>query len=242
MAEALLGVDFEIHGGGVDLIFPHHENEAAQTLAGARASRSRGSGCTTGWSSWRRRRRREDVQVGRQHPRPRRGARRGRPRRADHVLHRAATTASRWPSRPSASTTRRGGSSGSATPAAGSCRATRRRSSRRTATRSSTPSPTTSTPRGRSPRCPSGSARRTAATRRRRRAPARDARRAGAREPARAAARARRPRSPRWPSGAPRRARARDFAEADRLRDELLRPGLGRPRRPGRARAGPAGP
>ena len=33
MAEALLGVDFEIHGGGVDLIFPHHENEAAQTLA-----------------------------------------------------------------------------------------------------------------------------------------------------------------------------------------------------------------
>jgi cysteinyl-tRNA synthetase len=33
MAEALLGVDFEIHGGGVDLIFPHHENEAAQTGA-----------------------------------------------------------------------------------------------------------------------------------------------------------------------------------------------------------------
>jgi cysteinyl-tRNA synthetase len=33
MAESLLGVDFEIHGGGVDLIFPHHENEAAQTGA-----------------------------------------------------------------------------------------------------------------------------------------------------------------------------------------------------------------
>jgi cysteinyl-tRNA synthetase len=33
MAELLLGVDFEIHGGGSDLIFPHHENEAAQTLA-----------------------------------------------------------------------------------------------------------------------------------------------------------------------------------------------------------------
>jgi len=31
MAEALLGVDFEIHGGGLDLVFPHHENEAAQT-------------------------------------------------------------------------------------------------------------------------------------------------------------------------------------------------------------------
>jgi cysteinyl-tRNA synthetase len=33
MAESLLGVDFEIHGGGSDLIFPHHENEAAQTEA-----------------------------------------------------------------------------------------------------------------------------------------------------------------------------------------------------------------
>ena len=31
MAEELLGVGFEIHGGGNDLIFPHHENEAAQT-------------------------------------------------------------------------------------------------------------------------------------------------------------------------------------------------------------------
>ena len=33
MAETILGVDFEIHGGGSDLIFPHHENEAAQTCA-----------------------------------------------------------------------------------------------------------------------------------------------------------------------------------------------------------------
>jgi cysteinyl-tRNA synthetase len=33
MAETLLGVDFEIHGGGSDLIFPHHENEIAQTEA-----------------------------------------------------------------------------------------------------------------------------------------------------------------------------------------------------------------
>jgi cysteinyl-tRNA synthetase len=33
MAESLLGVDFEIHGGGSDLVFPHHENEAAQTCA-----------------------------------------------------------------------------------------------------------------------------------------------------------------------------------------------------------------
>ena len=33
MAEELLGLDFEIHGGGSDLVFPHHENEAAQTFA-----------------------------------------------------------------------------------------------------------------------------------------------------------------------------------------------------------------
>ncbi len=33
MAEATLGSPFEIHGGGNDLVFPHHENEAAQTLA-----------------------------------------------------------------------------------------------------------------------------------------------------------------------------------------------------------------
>jgi cysteinyl-tRNA synthetase len=33
MAEKILGVDFAIHGGGSDLIFPHHENEVAQTEA-----------------------------------------------------------------------------------------------------------------------------------------------------------------------------------------------------------------
>jgi cysteinyl-tRNA synthetase len=37
MAEQILGVDFEVHGGGADLIFPHHENEIAQTEA-ARAT------------------------------------------------------------------------------------------------------------------------------------------------------------------------------------------------------------
>ena len=31
MSEELLGVPFDIHGGGLDLIFPHHENEIAQT-------------------------------------------------------------------------------------------------------------------------------------------------------------------------------------------------------------------
>jgi cysteinyl-tRNA synthetase len=31
MAEALLGPSFDIHGGGIDLVFPHHENEIAQS-------------------------------------------------------------------------------------------------------------------------------------------------------------------------------------------------------------------
>jgi len=33
MAEAHLGPAFEIHGGGLDLVFPHHENEIAQSRA-----------------------------------------------------------------------------------------------------------------------------------------------------------------------------------------------------------------
>jgi cysteinyl-tRNA synthetase len=31
MSEELLGESFDIHGGGLDLIFPHHENEIAQS-------------------------------------------------------------------------------------------------------------------------------------------------------------------------------------------------------------------
>ena len=31
MSKAILGPHFDIHGGGLDLVFPHHENEAAQT-------------------------------------------------------------------------------------------------------------------------------------------------------------------------------------------------------------------
>jgi cysteinyl-tRNA synthetase len=33
MAEQLLGTELDVHGGGSDLVFPHHENEAAQTAA-----------------------------------------------------------------------------------------------------------------------------------------------------------------------------------------------------------------
>jgi cysteinyl-tRNA synthetase len=33
MAEELFGPVFEVHGGGLDLVFPHHENELAQSRA-----------------------------------------------------------------------------------------------------------------------------------------------------------------------------------------------------------------
>ena len=33
MSEKLLGIPLDIHGGGQDLIFPHHENERAQSMA-----------------------------------------------------------------------------------------------------------------------------------------------------------------------------------------------------------------
>jgi cysteinyl-tRNA synthetase len=42
MAETHLGAAFEIHGGGLDLVFPHHENEVAQ-------SRSLGHGFAQLW-------------------------------------------------------------------------------------------------------------------------------------------------------------------------------------------------
>ena len=31
MSRKLLGETFDIHGGGLDLVFPHHENEIAQS-------------------------------------------------------------------------------------------------------------------------------------------------------------------------------------------------------------------
>jgi cysteinyl-tRNA synthetase len=41
MARAQLGEDFDVHGGGLDLIFPHHENERAQSeAAGQRFART----------------------------------------------------------------------------------------------------------------------------------------------------------------------------------------------------------
>ena len=46
MAIKHLGETLDIHGGGLDLQFPHHENELAQSESRRPASRSHASGCT----------------------------------------------------------------------------------------------------------------------------------------------------------------------------------------------------
>ena len=70
MAEAELGASFAVHGGGSDLVFPHHENEIAQSEAAGRP-------VCPGLDAQRddRDRRREDVEIGGQHLPAVRGAR-----------------------------------------------------------------------------------------------------------------------------------------------------------------------
>ena len=165
MAEELLGVDFEIHGGGSDLVFPHHENEAAQTRA------ARGEPLARIWMH------NGMVQIGRARRWPSRsatspaarGAGRVRPRRAGHVLARRPL--------PPADGVLGGARSRRRPRACGAIREAarrlvpgrRRRTWRRCASASSTRWPTTSTPPRRWPRCSTGSARPTGARRRRRR-------------------------------------------------------------------------
>ena len=48
MVGRYLGAEFDIHGGGLDLRFPHHENEQAQSRAAGDGSP--GTGCTTAGS------------------------------------------------------------------------------------------------------------------------------------------------------------------------------------------------
>ena len=62
MSTALLGTHFDIHGGGMDLKFPHHENEIAQSCA-ASGEHVREP---VDAQRLRQRRRREDVEVARQ--------------------------------------------------------------------------------------------------------------------------------------------------------------------------------
>ena len=52
MAEEILGVDFEIHGGGIGPRLPAPRERDRPDRGGARAGRSRASGCTTAWSRW----------------------------------------------------------------------------------------------------------------------------------------------------------------------------------------------
>ena len=47
MAFELLGESFDIHGGGNDLMFPHHENEIAQSCCAHPEGQFARSGCTT---------------------------------------------------------------------------------------------------------------------------------------------------------------------------------------------------
>ena len=70
MAERELGPSFAIHGGGSDLVFPHHENEIAQSEAAGRGLRP-----DLDAQRHDRDRRREDVEVGGQHLPALRGAR-----------------------------------------------------------------------------------------------------------------------------------------------------------------------
>ena len=147
MAEKLLGADFEIHGGGIDLVFPHHENEIAQTEA------ARGVPLARIWmhNGMVRIGRGEDVEVGRQHLPALRGARPLRPRGRGRLP-------GLGPLPPAARVLRGGagggGGAGRADPqlparAARAATGARTRSSPSGARRSSTRSPTTSTPRGR---------------------------------------------------------------------------------------------
>ena len=48
MAWRYLGETFDIHGGGGDLLFPHHENERAQSLCALPGAGLRGCGCIMG--------------------------------------------------------------------------------------------------------------------------------------------------------------------------------------------------
>ena len=69
MAEKLLGPSFEIHGGGLDLVFPHHENEVAQSRALGHEFANLDAQRHAPFH------RREDVEVGRERGDDRRGAR-----------------------------------------------------------------------------------------------------------------------------------------------------------------------
>ena len=97
MAHDLLGPSFDIHGGGIDLVFPHHENECAQS----RCAHPEGSlRQHLDAQRLRERRRREDVEIPRQFLHRARSAGQGRAGRGDPLRARSRRiTGRRWISR-----------------------------------------------------------------------------------------------------------------------------------------------
>ncbi len=51
MSTALFGAHFDVHGGGVDNLFPHHENEIAQSEPSVNTTPGFGIGCTRSTST-----------------------------------------------------------------------------------------------------------------------------------------------------------------------------------------------
>ena len=241
MAEALLGVGFDIHGGGSDLVFPHHENEAAQTRA------ARGAELAAHVDAQRHdpARRGEKMAKSVGNIAPARGARRATARDAVVMYlvgghYRQPLAFSRGGAGAGARQRQahpRGGAP-AASPGdspARACEPLRERFFDALARRLQHPA-------RRWPRCSSGCARPTLAAdggvgdaR-----SARDARRARPREPAWRATSRRPRRSRSWRAQREQARAARDFAAADRLRDEIARAGLGGARRRRRARVAAA--
>ena len=240
MAHAQLGEDFDVHGGGLDLIFPHHENERAQSeAAGERFARV--------WmhNGMLRLTRREDVQVARQHRGARRGARARGARDAARVLRPGALPQPRrlhgrdaraGRRRPPPACARRCATRG-ATRAGGRrrraalgaearsrVRPLRRLHGRRS--RHAARPGGAARPRARPQHAPSPAAQADPERGRGRRRPAR----ARARRARPGVARPQRARPPRrrsrWPRSAQRRARAGDYARADELRDRIAELGF----------------
>ena len=157
MAEHNLRVGFDIHGGGSDLLFPHHENEAAQTRA------ARGEELDADLDAQRHDpvHRGEDGQVGGQHRAAARGRGAVRTRRCRHVPRFAGTTVSPWRfqrRRSTQATAQRQSHSRGGAPAVR--RRFRQRPRRSCRTASSRRWPTTSTPQKRLPASTNGFARR----------------------------------------------------------------------------------
>ena len=188
--------------------------------------------------------RREDGQVRRQHPRPGRGARRGRARRRADAVRRRATTASRSSSRPRSSRTPRAGWSGSANagrrlvPGDSPAELAPHRDAFFDALADDY-----NTPRALAALAEWIREANRAEGARRRLGQLREMLAVlGLENLLDVDAPARRRRSSRWPSARAAARAARDFAEADRLRDELRARGLGGARRRRRPRARPARP